>query len=148
MNKKYIIAMPVIAISMVIGFLGGYVYRDKKVIKFVGGMVDENRQFVGRGQGGTGVVGQMRLGFRPTSGEVLEINDKTLTLKTENGSKVIVLSDTTTINKPTTIDKTEIKVGTKLSVFGQESSDGTINANMIQLVFDKQAQATPSSSKN
>lgn len=89
-----------------------------------------------RPSGGREAGGQLmnRLGGRPVAGEVIAINDNTLTIKSPDGStRLVVLSETTNINQATTADKSEIKVGSNVAVFGSDNSDGSVTAQNVQL---------------
>lgn len=83
--------------------------------------------------GQAGQFGQ-RQGFRPINGEIISTDDKSITVKlTDNSSKIVLLTDTTAINKSSEGSKEDLKVGKKVVVFGTENSDGSITAQSIQL---------------
>lgn len=117
------------------GFFGGMQYQKSKTPTFTGRV--GNGQF-GPGQGfnrGSGNGNsQMRNGFRPVSGEITSVDDKSITVKMEDGSsKIVILSDKTEINKADTATKDELKTGTRVAVFGTTNSDGSVTASNIQL---------------
>ena len=106
---------------------------------FYGGMkYQESRLPAFRGQFG-GMMGQLnsrgnRTGFRPVAGEIINIDDKSITVKLQDGSsKIILISDKTSINKADQGSKTDLKNGEQVAVFGSENSDGSITAQNIQL---------------
>ena len=69
-------------------------------------------------------------------GEVLNVDDKSLTVKMPDGSsKIVILSDTTVISKSDTTAKSDVKVGDKVGVFGTDNSDGSVTAQSVQLNF-------------
>ncbi len=71
---------------------------------------------------------------RPISGEILSSDDKSITVKLQDGSsKIVLLSDKTQINKATSVTKLDLKSGEKVAVFGSENSDGSVTAQNIQL---------------
>lgn len=75
-----------------------------------------------------------RQGFRPVNGEIISVDDKSITVKlNDNSSKIVFLTDTTTINKSSLGSKEDLKTGGKVAIFGIENSDGTITAQNIQL---------------
>lgn len=83
--------------------------------------------------GQAGQFGQ-RHGFRPVNGEIISTDDKSITVKlTDNSSKIVLLTDTTAINKSSEGSKEDLKVGEEVAAFGTENSDGSITAQSIQL---------------
>ena len=78
--------------------------------------------------------GSGRMGFRPVSGEIISADENSITVKlTDDSSKIILLSDKTSINKATDGLKSDLKVGEKVAVFGTENPDGSLSAQSIQL---------------
>lgn len=100
----------------------------------------------GSGQGrrfGGGLNGGGRL-----AGEILSADDKSVTVKLPDGSsKIVFLSDKTQINKAETAQKSDLKVGQMVAVFGSDNSDGSVTASNIQLnpMFGRMG-GTPSAS--
>ena len=78
------------------GFFGGMKYQQSKRNAAFGNRMQEGsvQGFrTGQGQGGN------RMGFRPVTGEIISSDDKSITVKTQDGgSKIIILSDKTEIN--------------------------------------------------
>lgn len=104
-------------------------------MKYQQGKQAFNRQFNGS-QGARTAGGNQgnRLGFRPVAGEIISSDDKSITVKLQDGSsKIVMVSDKTDINKAAQANRDELKVGEKVSVFGQENSDGSVTAQSIQL---------------
>ncbi len=96
----------------------------------------------GRFQGQTGRTGtfQMRTGnaggqaMQPVAGEILSADDKSITVKMQDGSsKIIILSDNTKINKTSEGSKSDLTKGEKVTAFGTTNSDGSITAQNISL---------------
>lgn len=109
---------------------------------FYGGIqYQKNQSAAGRsfinGQQGTGRTGTgvRRMGNgQPVSGEILNIDDTSLTVKLADGSSRIVLfTDKTIFNKTANVEKTELKIGEKVGVFGTSNTDGSVMAQSIQL---------------
>lgn len=72
--------------------------------------------------------------FRPVNGEIIEVNDKDITVKlSDNSSKIVHLSDSTILNKSSEGVKSDLKVGEKIAAFGTENSDGSVTAQNIQI---------------
>jgi len=106
-------------------FFGGMKYQQSK-------RPSSTRQF-GNVQGTKGSQGS-RQDFRPVNGEIIGSDDKSITVKLQDGSsKIVLLSDKTEINKAATATKEDLKTGEKVAVFGTENSDGSVTAQNIQL---------------
>jgi hypothetical protein len=116
-----------IVLVVVVGvgaFFGGMKYQQSKQPAFA-------RQF-GAAQGGG--TGGNRTGFRPVTGEIMASDDKTITVKLQDGSsKIVFFSDTTQINKAETASKSDLQTGQQVAVFGTQNSDGSVTAQNIQL---------------
>ena len=126
MKQIYLITITVAVIALGVGFFGGMKYQQtKKVPQF-------NRS---RGSGQfRGGPGGNRSGFRPVSGEIISVDDKSITIKLSDGSsKIVLISDSTNINKAEKVDKSTLQVGNPVAIFGQDNSDGSVTAQNIQL---------------
>jgi hypothetical protein len=123
-NNLLIIAILVIVVG-VGGFFAGMKYQQSKRPAF-------SRQF--DGQQGMRTGQGNRQGFRPVNGEIISNDDKSITVKLQDGSsKIVLISDKTSINKAADATKDDLKNGEKVMVFGQENSDGSVTAQNIQL---------------
>lgn len=139
-QKNLVIAVLLVVVSSGVGFFAGTAYQSAKTPS-----VGTNRQFMMGGQAGefrqnqngnnTGNrTGGRGVGFRPVVGEILKVDGKTITVKlADDSTKIIVISDTTSLNKASIATSSDLKVGEKVSVFGQEGTDGTVSAQNIQL---------------
>ncbi len=134
MDKKYI------AISIVVMIIvgGASFYCGMKY----GSMAGRGRNASGaanfqpRGQFPGGLSGARSglAGGGVTMGEVINRDDQSVTIKLpDGGSKIIILSDSTTINKTAPGTNDDLAIGTTLSVVGKTNDDGSITADMIQL---------------
>lgn len=124
--KNLIFILIALIIGGGVGFFTGTKYQQSK-------QRNTPRQFAGQMGGRTG-AGINRLGFRPVQGEIISADEKSITVKLQDGSsKIIILSENTQINKAEKAGKEELKVGEKVAVFGTENSDGSITAQNIQL---------------
>ena len=123
---------------------------------FAGMKFQESKRSNIRGQFGGGAGGRFggqfqgagnRAGFRPVTGEIINADDKSITVRLQDGSsKIILLSDKTEINKADKATKTDLKAGEQVVVFGSENSDGSVTAQNIQLnpQFGRMRDLTPS----
>lgn len=86
----------------------------------------------GQNVGGPG--GQMRGGVRPVMGEIISQDDKSVTVKMADGStRIVFVSDSTTINKAAQGTKSDLKTGETISAFGTQNADGSVTAENVQL---------------
>lgn len=68
------------------------------------------------------------------NGEVKEIKDNILTIGVgDEGSKLVLFSDSTQVQKTTSGDIEDIKLGIRVVVTGSENQDGSITARSIQI---------------
>lgn len=104
-----------------VGFYAGMKYQQSKV---------PVRQFgQGQGQG----QNRVRMGGQVT-GEILAMDDKSVTVKLADGSsKIILLSSTTTFSMSAAADKSDLKVGVRVAAFGTTNSDGSVTATNVQI---------------
>jgi len=136
-NKQmHIITMVVLLIVIGAGsFFVGTKYQQRK-------SVSNFRQQItgGQGQGrnaqNTDLArnrGQVP-GFRQTIGEIISVDDKSITVKmTDGSSKIVLISDSTTINQSTTAAKTDLKVGINVAVNGDQNTDGSVSGRNIEI---------------
>jgi hypothetical protein len=129
MKNRIIIVFILLLIVVGAGaFFGGMKYQQSKQSTFRG-------QFNGSLNQRTGnAAGLNRGGFRPVNGEIISVDNKSVTVKLPDGSsKIVLLSDKTEISEATMAAKEALKVGEKIAVFGTDNSDGSVNAQNIQI---------------
>ena len=138
MNKNHYIA--VIAIVVIAGgsaFYGGMQYGTSKT---------KAAQVAARGNFGGGAGGQRNgagaqggqraagAGGSFVNGSILSKDDKSITIKSQDGSsKIVFFSDSTTIGKATSGSVSDLATGQQVMVNGKANSDGTIAAQSIQI---------------
>lgn len=134
MKNPVVIAIVVAVIIGVLAFFGGMKYQQTVRGNFRAGQFGGNGNYMMQGgQRGGGPNGGRGAGFRPAIGEIISSDDKSITVKMDDGSsKIVLVSDSTTINKTDPGSKTDLKVGTKVGVFGQDNN-GTVTAQNIQI---------------
>jgi len=136
MDKKIIIG----AIVGVIIVGGVSFYAGTKI----GGANDfpRNAEFSAQGQNGQAGGGQGTTGARTgqggvggmTSGEIISKDEQSITVKLPNGgSKIVFFSESTSVSKNTTTTNADLTVGENVMVNGSENSDGSVNAQSIQI---------------
>lgn len=146
MQTKYMIVFG--AVAVVVGVGGFLVGRSTapaigsaRITQYGMGMSGVQRN--GTGQFGNR-TGMMR--YRPVNGEIIESGSDSVTVKLVDGSsKIVLFSDRTEINKAQKAEVSDLNVGEKVMVVGQENSDGSITAQNIQLnpIFRGQMEISP-----
>lgn len=134
MKTQQIIIVVLIAIIAVgAGFFGGMQYQKSQKVQIAFGQ--GARQFGTNGQGGQNQFFRrsMRDGMGVT-GEIISTDEKSVTVKMPDGSsKIVILSDSTEINKQASGSRSDLKTGERIAVFGSTNSDGSVTAQNIQL---------------
>jgi len=148
-NQKSIIIAAIIAIIIVGAgsFYGGTVYAGSR--RSAGAFGQGN--LAGRVQGaGTGAAG-VRQGVQGSgfiNGDIISFDDKSVTIKTKDGSsKIVFFSDSTEIGKFVAGSLSDLIVGETLMVTGKTNSDGSVTAQSIQ-IRPITAQMPPAAASN
>lgn len=140
-NLVIIIIVAVIAGGL--GFFGGMQYQKSQPGIFSRGANqgfprEFNQQRV-NGRQGNGMG-------RPVNGEIINLDENTITIKDRDGSsKIVVYSNSTKISKASEGSVSDLKVGEQVTAFGQEGSDGTVTAQTISIgggMFQRQPPVT------
>jgi len=132
-NKNLLIVIALVIVFSGASFFAGIKYQQSKIPSF--GNFNRNGQPGLAGQqmaNRQGQNGGMRGG--QILGDIISADDKSITVKLPDGSsKIILVSSSTNINQATTATLADLKVGTKVSAFGQTNSDGSVSAQNIQI---------------
>jgi hypothetical protein len=127
MDKKllYIIAAAVIIVVAAGSFYGGMTYGKSttKDARFGQGIpTGINNKNGGNVNGGD------------NSGEIILKDDISITIKlVSGGSKIIMLSESTKINKMAEGSLGDLEIGTNVTVQGTKNTDGSVTAQSIQI---------------
>lgn len=134
MKKNLLI---IIAIAIVIGvgaFYGGMKYDQSKATANISQFGFQNRQMGASGNGSRNGIAGNRTGGGFVTGEIISKDDKSITVKLQNGgSEIVFLSDTTKIMKSTDASTSDLATGKAVQVMGTANSDGSVTAQSIQL---------------
>ena len=134
MKNTMIVTIIIAAIVGGGGFFAGMQYQKAQQPSFTMGQFKDGNMMR---QGGTGTgiqSGNVAQEIRPVSGEITSLDGESITIKMPDGSsKILVLSDKTTINKSSEGAVSDLKTGETVSVFGTEGSDGSVTAQTISI---------------
>jgi hypothetical protein len=123
----------IIVVAIVVGLLGFYCgmqYQKSQRGNFSIGM----RNFNGTEQQQSATTRQRNGMGGFVNGEIMSISNNTITIKTKDGgSKVVIYSDSTKVNKTSEGSKSDLKVGETITAMGSTSSDGAVTAQSISL---------------
>lgn len=127
-NTMMIVSAVLVVLAAVGGFLGGMQYQK--------GNTGSN--FAQGGNGAfrqrSGMMGQNGQNFRPVRGQILNMDNNSLTVKLSDGStKIVVLGGSTVYFKSTTALQGDLKNGDTVNVIGTQNSDGSVTAQDVQL---------------
>lgn len=129
MKKKNII---IIAVLLLIvgtgGFYAGMKYQQNQKSRSFG------QQFTNQRSNGTGNQTRTRTGGRPIVGEILSLDDKSITVELQDGSsKIVLLPESVTVSKTDSGSKADLKNGVNVGIFGTDNQDGSITAQNVQI---------------
>ena len=137
MKKEHVVG----AIIGIIVISGGSFYAGMNYGQGLTG-VKGARTFSGIPGGMMGGTRGTRTGGGFTGGEVISKDDKSVTVKLQTGgSKIVFLSDATTVSKSVSGAPTDIAVGAQVMVSGTANSDGSITAQSVQIRPTQPAKA-------
>ncbi len=130
---KYL-SIILLIVGLVAGFAGGYYFKNYQQNKLRNNLrngADVGQRFVPNGD----ATGQRGGGFAGgISGDIISMDDKSVTVKLNDGStKIVLLGESTTYSNLLDAKKEDIKEGTKIMVIGSSNSDGSLTAQRIQL---------------
>jgi hypothetical protein len=136
-NKKIVLAVVICLVVAGLSFFGGMKYDQSKnnVPSFTnrpGNFNPDGFNQTGGLRTGVGMRGGVSGGL--VSGEVLSVDDKSITVKLrDGGSKIVFISSSTKIEKTVDGSITDVAVGKEVMITGKINSDGSVSATSLQL---------------
>lgn len=128
MKNNTIITIILVIVVGAAGFFAGTKYQQSQA-----GSARQFAQGTGGFGGRAGGTGG-RTGMRPVNGQILSSDNKSITVKLQDGSSsIVLLTDKTTINKADQATVSDLTVGARVAVFGQTNADGSVTAQSVQL---------------
>lgn len=139
--KKPLIATIIVALLVgVLSFYAGMQFqktqrsRNAGQFNFAAGQTGQGQRLRQNGMG------------RPVRGEIISSDDKSITVKMQDGSsKIVLLSTNTTIIEATSASKQALEKGKQVMVYGTDNSDGSLTAQNVQLNPQDRFGTQPSS---
>jgi len=124
--------MLTVIVAIVVGglaFYGGMLYQKSQRTRVNSGQLQGGPNGV---PSGTQTRNGKTQNNRPVSGEIISVENNTITVKTQDGSsKIVIYSDSTTVSKTSDGSKDDLKIGEQVTVTGSEGTDGTVTAQTM-----------------
>jgi len=139
MKSKQIISIVILLIVFSAGsFFAGTKYQQSKIRSgFNKQMTTSDQKGFGTGNRNgtqTGKTNQNPGANIPNIGEITKVDDSSITIKTMDGSsKIILISDSTVYKQSTSAAKTDLKVGSKVEITGDQNTDGSVTGKNISI---------------
>jgi hypothetical protein len=129
-NNAAVIALVALLVGGGLGFFGGMQFQKSQ--RTAGFAQFGNGQFGPRG--GSGANGGRFRNGGGIIGDILSVDNNSITVKLPDGSsKIVLLTGSTSINKAATGTVADLAVGTRVAAFGATNSDGSVTATNVQI---------------
>jgi len=137
-NKKIIVSVVVCLVIALLSFRGGMMYAGKNITaanqsrqaQFGQGGFNQN----GGRNGGQGMRSGGGIGGGVVSGDIISKDATSMTVKLrDGGSKIILLSPTSKVEKTVDGAISDVVVGKSVMVTGTTNGDGSVTASSVQL---------------
>ena len=131
MKSNMIVVIVVVALVIGAGaFYGGTKYQMSKTP--ARGQIQDGQ--ARNRQGGPNGQGRFANGGGRVRGDIISQDDKSITVKMQDGSsKIVLVGDSAAISKSSGGSKSDLKTGERVAIFGTDNSDGSVTAQTIQL---------------
>ena len=129
MKNNYLVVIVAIIVGLG-GFYGGMKYQESKTPEFAKNLPENFEQMRG------GQMGHISNNDSTTTvrGEIISMDDSSVTVKlSDDSSKIVIFSDSTSINVSEEGSAENLIEGTEVMVIGQTNSDGSVTASNIQI---------------
>jgi len=140
MKKNILVTVVIVLVVGAGAFYGGMKYGQGKSLtpQSLQNLTQQQRQQLFANAGGAGGTrgstrnGQGAGGF--SGGQIIAKDDKSVTIKMQDGSsKIVFYSNTTKVQKSTDGTSADLQVGEEVTASGTANSDGSLTAQTIQI---------------
>lgn len=143
-TNQIVISAVLLVVFSTASFFAGTKYQQNKITTGFNNQRMANSgegfgQGMGRGMGNnTNTDGAKNRGqtpgFRQTIGEIISLDSKSMTVKlTDGSSRIVLISDSTTVNQSVAATKNDLKVGISVAVRGDQNTDGSVTSTNIEI---------------
>lgn len=134
MKNNIIITILLLTIVSSGAFFAGTKYQQNKQQSNFRQLANGSANGVRNNANNQGQQFRGRQNTNQANGDIISQDDKSITVKLQDGSsKIVIISETTSINKASQGSKEDLKVGEKVAAFGTANADGSLTAQNIQL---------------
>ena len=134
------ILLVAVAVAVLVGggaFYGGMKYAQGRGSRgnFANLTPEQRQQFQANAGGGfRNGQGRGGMGGMFVAGEIISKDDKSITIKLQDGgSKIVFYSDNTDVGKSVSGTSADLEIGKNITTNGTANSDGSITAQSIQI---------------
>lgn len=133
-NNMIIVSVILIIVAGLLGFFGGMQYQKMQRPTFAGAQgVQGTAGRFGGGQGFLRRAGQ-NANFSPVRGQILSIDNGSITVKQQDGTtKIVVVSGSTSFVKSQSASLSDLKTGDTVMILGTSNSDGSVTAQNVSI---------------
>jgi len=129
MKKNLVLIVGIVA--LVVGLVGGYLIGKGSAPQSQFGQFGQNGQSRFPGGRANGITGQIG-GF--VSGQIINMDDRSITVQIRDGSsKIVFYSSSTEVMKSVQGSGNDFSSGGQVTVTGSANSDGSITAQSVQI---------------
>lgn len=151
-NQILLVSFLVILFTGLVFFAGSKYQQSKGALAFRQGLLENNNgQAVARGFNNQNAANTdtvknrgQAAAFRQTVGEIISLDDKSMTVKLADGSsRIVFYSDSTVINQSVEASKSDLKTGLTVAVHGTSNNDGSLLSENIEINPHSATLSTP-----
>ncbi len=129
-NNVIAVALVVAIVAGGAGFFGGMKHQESKTPEFIRNLPSDFQERMGQFGQRANVSG----GTNTVRGEIVSMDDSSVTVRlADDSSKIVILTNSTGINKSEEGSTEDLSEGIEIMVIGQTNSDGSVTAQNIQI---------------
>jgi hypothetical protein len=134
MKNNPIITVVLLIVVAAAGFYGGTKYQQSRNSQLVSQFRNGQGNFRNGQNGNQNQANRQRQFGGGVFGQVLSLDDKSVTVKLPDGSsRIVIFTPSTSVNKTDPGSISDLKAGENVAIFGSANTDGSLTAQSIQL---------------